>query len=548
MPDDPYAAYQQADPYAAYQVPSGEKDNGPMSVGGFLGNAVSSAGNVIGQTANAIMHPIDTGTNIAKLGMGAVEKVAARPLVSAIKGQDIPKTPEEQQLDSVIDFYRQRYGGMKNVGQTLYQDPVGAALDASAVLGGGSAALRGAAGVADAANAGRLAGALRTGAGAAGRVAVETNPIVQGGRAAIGAGKLAARAGSTVIPEVLGKTTGVGSSTIKQALANPSPDLVNAMRGGLSDTDMVEHFRDALQNVKDARSADYQQRLAQIPQTVQLDITPVRDALNRGLANHNVRVLPNGDLDFSRSTLRDPASQAIVQGMHEDLSGWGSQPGDLTPRGVDILKRRVDDVYAPTNNARSIVQSVKATTRDVLNQGVPGYPEMTGGYADASKFLDQLKDLSLESSNPGTAVRKLTTLLNQNNGYRQALIDHLSQFTPADLQGELAGQALSKWAPRGIMGPASGIGLIYGVASHAISPVSALATAATSPRLMGELMVALSKLRPSGPVLPSAASVSPNVGTASRVLALPAQNNRADAQRNAPNQGGSVIVSPGPIR
>ena len=106
--------------------------------------------------------------------------------------------------------------------------------------------------------------------------------------------------------------------------------------------------------------------------------------------------------------------------------------------------------------------------------------------------------------NPGTAVRKLTTLLNQNNSYRQILAEKLSQYTPKDLEGQLAGLNLSKWAPRGIMGPASGIGLVYGVATHALSPMMAVTMAMTSPRLMGEMLTFIAKL-PKVPGLSQAA-------------------------------------------
>lgn len=207
MPDDPYAAYQQPDPYAAYQSPESNKGGDPKTIGGFLGNVASSAGNVASQVGHAVLHPIDTGTDIAKLGMGALEK-GVRPVASAINRQvgwvgdpatgspEIPKTSEEQQLDAALAAYKQRYGGVQNIADTLYNDPVGAALDASAVLGGGGALLKGGAGLADAANASRVAGALRTGASSANKAAVAVNPVVQGTRAAIAvAPKIAQAAG-----------------------------------------------------------------------------------------------------------------------------------------------------------------------------------------------------------------------------------------------------------------------------------------------------------------------------------------------------------------
>lgn len=308
--------------------------------------------------------------------------------------------------------------------------------------------------------------------------------------------RMAGDATKTVATEVLGKTTGVGSTVMRRAIENPSADLTKAMRGGTTELEVVENFRDALRNVKDARSEAYQQKLGQLTMRgggTELNIEPVRRSLAENLKKFNIKTDPEGGLDFSRSTVRDPSAQAEVRSVYSDVATWGDAPGDLTPHGVDILKRRIDDTYSPSSTARAIVQSVKDSTRQLLNTKVPGYSEMTKEYAEASKFLDQLKDLSLESKNPGTAVRKLTTLLNQNNGYRQILAERLSEFTPKDLEGELAGLSLSKWAPRGIAGPASGAGLIYGVATHAMSPIAAVALAATSPRLMGELLTMVAK-------------------------------------------------------
>src|SRR4051812_20323043 len=118
------------------------KGGDPKTIGGFLGNTLSSAGNMAAQIGGAIVHPIDTGLGIAKLGLGALEK-GVRPVASEVNrlagwtgdpatgSPEIPKTDEEKQVDALIDQYKQRYGGLQNVADTLYKDPVGAAMDAS---------------------------------------------------------------------------------------------------------------------------------------------------------------------------------------------------------------------------------------------------------------------------------------------------------------------------------------------------------------------------------------------------------------------------------
>lgn len=328
---------------------------------------------------------------------------------------------------------------------------------------------------------------------AAGQTAGLLGSIVAPGAVAKYAAPLKAGA-KTAITEIAGAPTGAGASSMRQALEHSTPELVNAMRGGLTDMDLVGAFREALENAKAARSAEYQAKLKALPtDTAPLSIDPVRNTLATQLNNYNIRITPKGALDFSRSTISDPAAQAEVQGIFKDVTGWGSQSGDLTATGVDTLKRRIGNRYSQSSPVRAITRNTGDAAREVLNQGVPGYQDMTQGYAKASRFLEQVKDLSLESKNDGTAVRKLTTLLNQNNGYRQMLAQRLSQFTPKDLEGMLAGQNLSRWSPRGIARAGTGVGLAYQVATHALNPYVAVGMAMTSPRIMGELMTLLSK-------------------------------------------------------
>ncbi len=339
-----------------------------------------------------------------------------------------------------------------------------------------------------------------------------------GPQIAEGAAGMAGRAASlakTPVTEVLGATTGAGGAAMRRALEKPTPELVNAMRGNTSETEVLGHFKDALQNVKDARSADYQARLQALP-NAQIDLTPIKQSVDFQLGKFGIKKDPaTGELDFSRSPIRDASAQADIKSVYQDVTDWGSKPGDNTPASVDILKRRIDDVYSPSSAGRALVQAVKKTASDALNMQVPGYQEMTKGYAQASEFLDQLKDLSLESKNPGTAIRKLTTTLRQNNGYRAALADALGQYTGADLTGELAGMNLSKAGPQGLARVVdTGVGLLAGVAHGFINPSAAVGIAAASPRLMGELMVAMSKTRPAARAIGGAA---PALGAATAI-------------------------------
>src|SRR5262249_29593605 len=151
----------------------------------------------------------------------------------------------------------------------------------------------------------------------------------------------------------------------------------------------------------------------------------------------------------------------------------------------DTLKRRIDDFYSESSNARAFTQRMKNATRGILNT-VPGYQKMTADYAKASEFRTNLKDLSLEAKNDGTALRKFGTLMDKNNRFRQGLVNQLSRYAGRDLQGEIAGLRLRPLTPGGLrnLGDAALGALFLG---HSLPGAGTLgAVASTSPRLVGE--------------------------------------------------------------
>ena len=104
---------------SSYQKPEERK-----SLSRFIGNVGESGGRLISDTANAITHPIDTAKGIYNLGSGVISKF--------IPGRQ----KSEDTADAVGQFYKNRYGSMKNIGNTLYNDPIGALADVSTVVSG----------------------------------------------------------------------------------------------------------------------------------------------------------------------------------------------------------------------------------------------------------------------------------------------------------------------------------------------------------------------------------------------------------------------------
>ncbi len=103
-----------------------------FSVGQTIKNIPKSAGAFAGGLLEVAKHPIQTAKIVGSLAAGGVEKL--------IPGRQA----EEATFDSLVGFYKERYGSVNQFLSTLQEDPVGVAADISTFASGGGAALRGA--------------------------------------------------------------------------------------------------------------------------------------------------------------------------------------------------------------------------------------------------------------------------------------------------------------------------------------------------------------------------------------------------------------------
>ena len=96
-----------------------------------LGNIPGSAWEVGKGLGTAVLHPVQTAKGIGSVAAGGVQKL--------IPGEQ----EQEKSFDSVVDFFKQRYGSYEAMKKTGIEDPVGFALDLSILFsGGGSTATK----------------------------------------------------------------------------------------------------------------------------------------------------------------------------------------------------------------------------------------------------------------------------------------------------------------------------------------------------------------------------------------------------------------------
>lgn len=448
------------------------------------GNVLPSVGRLGRSLYEAVRHPVRTIEAVGDVAAGGASKLGRALGTGSSVGK--PETKQEESFDAVVQFFKDRYGSPEALKETLINDPAGFALDVSSVLSGGGAITR-------------AAGLSRTGnvLSKAGEV---MNPINQALKGASAVGRGVRKASGVVASEGLGLTTGTGAEVIKEAFRNPSDELTKAMRGQTSKDDLVQSARSGLDELRSQRGEEYRARLEDISKVqTELDITPIRQGLDRELSRFNITKAPDGRYDFSRSTISEPAEIERVKGVIETLDEWGTQPGDMTPIGVDLLKRRLDDFYSPSSQARALVAGVRNEVKGLLTKQVEGYDEMVRGYGEATQFIDDLEDaLSLGGGKAReTAINKLTQGLRQDKEYRTSLIKSLEGSTGKDLTGQIAGSALNTWLPRGLVGRLFSLGIgaqgagVFGLLSPQFLIGLAAITTTFSPRIVGEVVRAL---------------------------------------------------------
>lgn len=207
------------------------------TLGGFAGNVIKSGANVVKGVASAVMHPLDTATNLLDIGAGALQKAVPQNVADFINKFD--SNPEaavraSKVANAVGGMYADRYGSIEGIKKTLYEDPVGAAADLSTILSLGAGAVRQApniaAGALKVAGAPEMAATVAKAAPAAAEIAM---PVAEIGRAVNPMnlvpletmGKLAAKGGNYLANVVNPKAT-----TLLAATEGKAPEIINALR------------------------------------------------------------------------------------------------------------------------------------------------------------------------------------------------------------------------------------------------------------------------------------------------------------------------------
>lgn len=397
-------AYLSGKPTASEGIP------GERSVGGFLGNVVKSGGKMLGGIYEAVTHPLDTATAIADIGAGALQKALPESVVNFINKFDT--NPEAAQravkvAEAVGGEYKNRYGSIDAIKNTLYTDPVGAAADLSMLLSGG--------------------GSVLTKAGEVGKAAQVAR-----------AGEVASKAGAAINPmraipletagKVVGKATGFVSNALApktaaviEATEGRAPEIVNALRTYESATPgyaptAAEAVADlnltklpALQReVTPFAASEYYQR-AQQQNAALVNPLQVAESIPTAKALRSKETAPmyeaataagkTADVEsvarFLDKTLADNPGNPALQ---SELNAVRSSLFERVD-GKDVLRTDAQQIASTLDGVKAalakednkFIQGQLTKVKDMLAESIPGYTEAQKKFAAMSKPINQME-------------------------------------------------------------------------------------------------------------------------------------------------------------
>lgn len=346
-----------------------------------------------------------------------------------------------------------------------------------------------------------------------GLLGVDLATIGAGGQAAKTATKVAARAAdiagdgaevatkgaARVAAEIQGKMTGTSQETIAQGFdaarrgGQELDEYTKALRGETSPEELVTRLREGIDRISTEKTQNFGDMLKSIGGE-RVDTASIRADVQTELGKVGVKVTDDGKLDFSGSKFRTvPAAQSKLQAMYDEVANLGDEQTvlgiDTSRQALKALELAGDDASARTANM--VITAAKNRVADA-GKKVPGYREALLKFGEDAEFLDEL-NRSLSSTDKATidtAYRKLATALKTNNEQRMRLLQELDEATDGYVLSGVAGQQLSEWLPRGLVGVITGGGAL-GIASGAIAPGFLPGLVLASPRVTGEVVRAL---------------------------------------------------------
>lgn len=302
-----------------------------------------------------------------------------------------------------------------------------------------------------------------------------------------GGGKLL----GSLLRKEAGLATGAGEEAFKQAYKagkEGNETFIANMRGQAPMEQVLNDAKSNLSALKAEKNAIYRSGMEDISKDKSiLSFDTITDKLKEAK-----------DIATYKGQTTNPNAVKALQDIKQVVGKWQTlDPVEYhTPEGMDALKQSVgailEDIPYGTK-ARTVAENIYHSVKSTIADQAPVYNNVMKDYSEKADLINEIqKSLSLgQKSFVATGLNKLQSLMrnnvNTNYGYRQQLANTLMEKGGKDIMPALAGQALSSWTPRGLVGQGLDAGALLtllGGVTHL--PATAATMATTSPRLMGE--------------------------------------------------------------
>jgi hypothetical protein len=379
----------------------------PKSLGGFASNVVKSGGEMLGGIYNAITSPIETVKNIGDIAAGGVYNVLPKDVVSFLDKFDSDPTNKDRAIKAanvIGGVYKDRYGSLEALGNTLYTDPVGAAGDLATILTAGGGAVTKAGKVA------QLSPAIKTGE-ALQRTGAAINPL--NALPLQTTGKVLSAGGNFLANVVNPKAAALVAATEGQG-----PQIVNALRNAnaatpgynltageaVADLNLTKYPALQQEVARYASTPYYQRQLEQgqalinplnvaesIPTAIakRTDVTaPLYEA---AVGTGKIADVTNVAKHVDDILKNNPGNTALVTEFNAIKKGLIDESGALRTDAKQISSTLDNIKAALAKEDNKFIKGELTKTKDMLANAIPGYTQAQEKFANLSKPINQME-------------------------------------------------------------------------------------------------------------------------------------------------------------
>lgn len=377
--------------------------------------------------------------------------------------------------EALKKYYTDRYGSYAGFKKALATDPASILADVAGLFtGGATLAAKGLSTAGKVSKISALSNAAKTAEGF-GQFAAKVDPLALAGKATGKGLDLGTRAAEAVAVDLPAKVAGVQSADVKQAFSagkRGSQGFREQITGTGDVMDPIAKAEAGLNELYQARSADYQRRMAKMDKTEGLDFADVEKAIEgvRKVGRHK-------GIDISGAgKVWDEIDAKYMEFLDKGLN---------TIEDFDAMKRAVKEIgsrYQLGTPEYKVANQVAKSINDTIVAKAPVYANIMKDYRLASDTLSDIKaSASIDAKSADTTLGKLQRAASGKGPRGRTVLDML-EATPSGrgLGDMLAGQNLSGTEAKGF---APTLATPAAMATGDVTPLGALLV---TPRGLGE--------------------------------------------------------------